>query len=76
MTGFGRMWTGTVPTATGVSFSGDGAGQLVVLDAKTGDHLWNFNLGEVSTASPVIYEVDGEQHVAIASATAVRVWVV
>ncbi len=71
MTGFGRMWTGTVSTATGVLFSGDDAGQLVALDAKTGDHLWNFNMGELSTASPVIYEVDGEQHVAIASATAV-----
>jgi alcohol dehydrogenase (cytochrome c) len=71
MTGFGRMWTGTVSTATGVLFSGDDDGQLVALDAKTGSHLWNFNMGELSTASPVIYEVNGKQHVAIASATAV-----
>ena len=71
MTGFGRMWTGTVSTKTGVLFSGDDAGQFVALDAKTGRHLWNFNMGELSHASPVIYEVDGKQHVAIASSTAV-----
>ncbi len=71
MTGFGRMWTGTVSTKTGVLFSGDDAGQLVALDAKNGRHLWNFNMGELSTASPVIYEVDGKQYIAIASATAI-----
>ncbi len=71
MTGFGRMWTGTVSTKTGVLFSGDDAGQLIALDAKNGRHLWNFNMGELSTASPVIYEVDGKQHIAIASATAI-----
>ena len=71
MTGFGRMWTGTVSTSTGVIFSGDDAGQLVALEAKTGRHLWNFNMGEELTASPVIYEVDGKQQVAIASATAI-----
>ena len=59
MTGFGRMWTGTVSTKTGVLFSGDDAGQLIALEARTGRHLWNFNMGELSTASPVIYEVDG-----------------
>lgn len=71
MTGFGRMWTGTVSTKTGVLFSGDDAGQLIALDAKDGRHLWNFNMGELSTASPVMYAVDGKQYIAIASATAI-----
>ena len=71
MTGFGRMWTGTVSTATGVLFSGDDAGQLLALEAKTGRHLWNFNMGERLNASPVTYLVDGKQHVAIASSTAI-----
>ena len=71
MTGFGRMWTGTVSTKTGVLFSGDDDGQLVALDAKSGQHLWNFNMGELLTASPITYQVDGKQYVAIASATAV-----
>jgi alcohol dehydrogenase (cytochrome c) len=71
MTGGGRMWTGTVSTAGGVLFSGDDDGHLLALDAKTGKHLWHFNMGELLTASPITYEVDGKQYVAIASATAI-----
>ena len=71
MTGLGRMWTGTVSTAGGVLFSGDDDGHLVALDVKNGRHLWHFNMGEMLTASPVTYSVDGKQYVAIASATAV-----
>lgn len=71
MTGSGRMWTGVVSTAGGVVFSGDDDGNLLALEATTGKHLWNFNMGELLTASPITYEVDGKQYVAIASATAV-----
>ncbi len=71
MTGYGRMWTGTVSTATGLIITGDDAGQLAAIDAKTGRHLWNFNLGENLTASPIIYEVDGKTRIAIASASAI-----
>lgn len=71
MTGFGRMWTGAVSTKTGVIFTGDDDGRMIAMDAKSGRYLWDFNMGELSTASPVIYEVDGKQHVAIASATAI-----
>jgi alcohol dehydrogenase (cytochrome c) len=71
MTGRGRMWTGTVSTASGVIFSGDDDGQLLALDTHTGKLLWNFNMGESLTASPVTYQVDGKQYVAIVSATAV-----
>ena len=71
MTGIGGMWSGTVSTATGVLFSGDDSGHLIALEAKTGRHLWNFNLGEDLHASPIIYAVEGKQYIAIASATAV-----
>ena len=43
----------------------------MALDARTGKHLWHFNLGEGLTASPITYEVNGKQYVAIASATAI-----
>jgi hypothetical protein len=33
--------------------------------------LWQFNMGEGLTASPITYEAHGKQYVAIASATAV-----
>jgi alcohol dehydrogenase (cytochrome c) len=71
MTGVGRMWAGTVSNAGGVVFSGDDDGNVIALDAKNGKHVWNFNVGENLGASPIIYELDGKQYFAIASATAV-----
>ncbi len=71
MTGSGRMWTGVVSTAGGVVFTGDDDGDLVALEAKMGKHLWHFNMGELLTASPITYQVDGKQQVAIASATSI-----
>jgi alcohol dehydrogenase (cytochrome c) len=71
MTGIGRMWAGTVSNAGGVVFSGDDDGNVIALDAKTGKHVWNFNVGENLRASPIVYELDGRQFLAIASSTAV-----
>ena len=71
MTGVGSMWAGTVSNAGGVVFTGDDDGNFLGIDAKSGKHLWNFNVGERLTASPIIYEQDGKQYVAIASATAI-----
>lgn len=71
MTGASAMWSGVVSTAGGVVFTGDDDGHLVALDARTGKHLWHFSMGELLTASPVTYEVDGKQYVAIASATSI-----
>jgi alcohol dehydrogenase (cytochrome c) len=65
------MWSGAVSNAGGVVFTGDDDGNVLGIDAKTGKHLWNFNVGEMLTASPIIYEVDGKQHLTIASATAI-----
>jgi alcohol dehydrogenase (cytochrome c) len=52
-------------------FAGDDDGNVIALDARSGKHLWNFNVGERLTASPIIYELDGRQYVTIASATAI-----
>jgi alcohol dehydrogenase (cytochrome c) len=71
MTGPTTMWAGTVSTAGGVVFFGDDDGQLVAVDSKTGKHLWNFYMGQMLTASPITYSVDGKQHVSIAAATSV-----
>ena len=58
----GSMWAGAVSNAGGVVFAGDDEGNVLALDAKTGKHLWNFDVGERLTASPIIYEVDGKQY--------------
>jgi len=69
MTGHGDMWAGTVSTAGGAIFFGDDDGQLVALDARTGEHLWHFYLGQTLTASPITFEADGKQYVTMVSET-------
>ena len=71
MTGQVLSWAGSVSTAGGVVFFGDDDGQLVAVDSVTGKHLWNFNMGQLLTASPVTYSVDGKQYVSISAATSV-----
>ena len=46
----------------------------MALDAKSGNHLWHFNTGQLLTASPMTYQVDGKQYVAIAAATDIMVF--
>ena len=58
---------GTMTTAGGVVFFGDDAESLEALDARNGKPLWHFNTGQAITASPMSYEVDGEQYIAIAA---------
>ena len=69
MTGSGEMWAGAVSTAGGVIFFGDDDGQLVALDAQSGQHLWHYSMGQNITASPITYMVDGRQYVTIAAAS-------
>ena len=69
MTGPATMWAGTVSTAGGVVFTGDDDGNLVALDAKTGEDLWHFYTGHTLYASPMTYQVNGVQYVSIAAET-------
>jgi alcohol dehydrogenase (cytochrome c) len=71
MTGPADMWSGAVSTAGGVVFFGDDDGHLVAVDGKSGKHLWHYYMGENMYASPIVYEANGKQHVAIASATSI-----
>src|SRR5262249_52734868 len=58
---------GSTVTAGGLVFRGDPDGNVLALDAKTGKELWRFQTGFGADAPPVIYEVDGEQFVVIAT---------
>jgi PQQ-dependent dehydrogenase (methanol/ethanol family) len=69
MTGPGYMWAGAVSTAGGLVFFGDDDGQLVAVDAVTGQCLWHYYLGQNLTASPITFMADGKQYVTIAAAT-------
>jgi alcohol dehydrogenase (cytochrome c) len=57
--------TGLLSTAGNLLFSG-GSGGLEALNATTGEPLWHSRIGTITNA-PITYELDGEQHVVVAS---------
>jgi alcohol dehydrogenase (cytochrome c) len=65
--GQGDSWGGILTTAGGVVFFGDDAGSLEAVDAANGRPLWHFSTGQRMRASPMTYEVNGLQYVAIAA---------
>jgi alcohol dehydrogenase (cytochrome c) len=50
-----------------VLFTGDQRGRFLAFDAKTGKQLWSFQTGSGINASPITYELDGHQYVAVLS---------
>jgi alcohol dehydrogenase (cytochrome c) len=60
-------WGGTLATAGGLVFAGDIEGNLIAVDARTGEDLWHFQTGAAIYAPPVTFMLDGKQYVAIAA---------
>jgi len=58
---------GTMTTAGGLVFSGEGNGNFDALDAKTGQRLWQFQTGAGVNAPAMSYQVDGQQYIAVAA---------
>jgi quinohemoprotein ethanol dehydrogenase len=58
---------GSTATASGLVFHGEPDGNILAYDAKTGAELWKFQTGFGAEAPPVVYEVDGDQYIAIAA---------
>jgi len=58
---------GTLATAGGLVFAGEGNGNFDAYDAKTGNRLWQFQTGAGANAPAVTYQLDGQQYVALAS---------
>jgi alcohol dehydrogenase (cytochrome c) len=65
--GRGNSWGGTTTTAGDLVFFGNDAGAFEAVEARTGRSLWQFNTGQSMHASPMSYEVDRVQYVAIAA---------
>ncbi len=61
------LFAGMLVTKGGVLFTGDQRGRVLAFDAKTGKELWKFQTGSGINASPITYELDGKQYVAILS---------
>src|SRR5262249_30706087 len=62
---------GVLATAGNVVFASIRDGNIVALDARTGEHLWHFQSNANLAASPMSYAVDGRQFVAVAAGNVV-----
>ncbi len=74
---------GSTVTAGGLLLRGEPDGNFVVLNAKSGEVLWKFQTGFGADAPASVYEVDGQEYIAIVtggnsiqgSATGDALWV-
>jgi len=63
-----NMNAGALSTGGNLVFSGDGKGAFFAVNAETGAKLWSHQLYP-NIATPVTYELDGRQYVAVLSGT-------
>jgi alcohol dehydrogenase (cytochrome c) len=59
---------GILTTASDLLFIGQPDGNLLAMDATSGRELWRFQTGAAISASPITYQIDNEQYVAILAA--------
>lgn len=57
---------GLITTASGLVFFGENSGMFMAADAATGEVLWQYYANQGWRASPMAYEFDGRQYIAIA----------
>ncbi len=65
--GPGFTFGGLLVSATGVVFFCDDSGMFMAADASDGKPLWHFEANQSWRASPMAYEFDGKQLIAVAS---------
>jgi alcohol dehydrogenase (cytochrome c) len=59
------MMGGTLATAGGLVFTGEGDGWFRAYDAETGDVLWSFFAGAGVNAPPAAYSVGGKEYIVV-----------
>ncbi len=67
-------WAGVLSTGSDLVFSGGREGYFFALDGKTGNLLWQKNLGGQVNSGPMSYSVNGRQYVAVAAGQALFVY--
>jgi alcohol dehydrogenase (cytochrome c) len=65
--GLVNSWGGTLATSSGLVFFGEDSGTFAAADAVTGKKLWSFEAGARWKASPMAYEFDGKELIAVAT---------
>lgn len=61
------LWGGVLATAGGLVFTGTPEGELLGLDDETGKVLYSFQVGSGIVGTPITWEQNGEQYVAVVS---------
>ena len=56
---------GILTTASDLLFSGGMEGYFFALDANTGQHLWNINLGAPIDMGPIAYAINRHEYIAV-----------
>jgi PQQ-dependent dehydrogenase (methanol/ethanol family) len=59
------MMGGTLATAGGLVFTGEGDGWFRAYDAESGEVLWSFFAGAGVNAPPAAYTVDGKEYIVV-----------
>jgi alcohol dehydrogenase (cytochrome c) len=65
---------GVLTTASGLTFTGDGSGNVLALETSTGKTLWHAGTGSPMENSPITYELDGRQYVMTGSGGLLFAW--
>jgi alcohol dehydrogenase (cytochrome c) len=60
------MMGGSLATAGGLAFTGEGNGNFNAYESRTGKLLWQFNAGAGCNAAPMTFTHGGEQYIAVA----------
>ena len=60
------MMGGSLATAGGLAFTGEGNGNFNAYESRTGKLLWQFNAGAGCNAAPITFEFKNEQFIAVA----------
>jgi alcohol dehydrogenase (cytochrome c) len=64
---------GVLTTDSGLTLTGDSAGNVLALRTSDGTTLWHSHIGHVGNA-PITYELDGRQYVLVASGGTLFAW--
>jgi alcohol dehydrogenase (cytochrome c) len=71
--GDGASGAGVLTTATGLTFTGDTAGNVLGLRTSDGKTLWHAAIGRVGN-SPITYELDGRQFMLVGGGSSLYAW--
>lgn len=65
--GHANTWGGTLATETGLLFFAEDSGRFSAVDTETGKLLWGFDANQFWRASPMAYQFDRREYIAIAA---------